>query len=196
MAHTSLHAFCKTHSLAKSTVHRKAKDLGIDTRDGLSSAAQQQLLAAFGLAQPAVKPLEAVAAELVIDNERPLSDAPRLPHSFDLGLIRGDSAVATGVHNPWSVAAEAIDTIEQLITAMNQDTNAQRQQLAQTQQAAHALSQKAQELKLAQTEYRLRAELLAYLQTQQTQQLTDALSEVQMLGKPSEGGNSSPSCLP
>ena len=43
----SLHKFCKDNGLAKSSVHAKAKDLGLDTSNGLDSDAQATLLKAF-----------------------------------------------------------------------------------------------------------------------------------------------------
>lgn len=46
----SLHAFCKQNKLAKSTVHRKAQELQIDTSKGLSLEDCDRLLEVFGIA--------------------------------------------------------------------------------------------------------------------------------------------------
>jgi hypothetical protein len=44
---TSLHSFAKAHNLPKSSLHRKAQTLGIDTSNGLAPRDQQRLLAEF-----------------------------------------------------------------------------------------------------------------------------------------------------
>lgn len=45
----SLHSFCKENNLAKSTVHRKAQELKIDTSKGLSVEDCDRLLDVFGI---------------------------------------------------------------------------------------------------------------------------------------------------
>ena len=63
---TSLHGFCKTHNLAKSSVSRKAKELGIDTSSGLSADDCDRLKAAFKVSETAL----VLASEVV---EQPLN---------------------------------------------------------------------------------------------------------------------------
>lgn len=54
----SLHQFCKDNGLSKSTVHRRCKSLGIDTREGLTADAVLQLRREFDLQDANVPEVE------------------------------------------------------------------------------------------------------------------------------------------
>ena len=54
MTKESLHGFCKRFDLSKSTVHRRCRLLGIDTSDGLTADAVDQLIQEFDLESPPV----------------------------------------------------------------------------------------------------------------------------------------------
>ncbi|MEP0913285.1 hypothetical protein NDI45_20445 [Leptolyngbya sp. GB1-A1] len=49
---TSLHGFCKTYNLSKTTVHRYCRDNGIPTSSGLSVEAVERLKVAFNIMEP------------------------------------------------------------------------------------------------------------------------------------------------
>lgn len=57
---TSLHSFCKTHDLAKSTVHRWLTAEGYTTTDGLSDDAISAATAQFCKPEPAPEPITEV----------------------------------------------------------------------------------------------------------------------------------------
>lgn len=62
----SLHSFAKTHNLAKSSVHSRCKDLGIDTANGLDEDAIARLKAEFGIKDPAAVVDEAPGSGLML----------------------------------------------------------------------------------------------------------------------------------
>lgn len=108
----SLHAFCKEHGLAKSSVHRKAQELGIITADGLSAGDCDRLLVEFGKV-PVVG--DVVEAELVdrYSNPSALAVLPQLQE------VQSDMAIAPRIQPK----AISYDTTELDVAArLNQES--------------------------------------------------------------------------
>ena len=61
---TSLSACCTEHGLAKSSVHRKCKELNIDTSQGLSEFDVAELLDVYGKSTNEPKSVEVAAIEV------------------------------------------------------------------------------------------------------------------------------------
>jgi hypothetical protein len=78
----TLHAFCKEYGLPKSSVHRKAQEMNIDTSTGISKADCDRLLEAFGkkaIVQPSVVDVSVSSTAIV-----PLSTTVEIVPTEDL----------------------------------------------------------------------------------------------------------------
>ena len=64
---TSLHGFCKAYQLPKTSVSRRAKEIGIDTSSGLSLDDCDRLKAEFDISESVHAEDETIIAELVDD---------------------------------------------------------------------------------------------------------------------------------
>jgi hypothetical protein len=143
----SLHQFSKVYNLSKSTLHRRAKELGIDTANGLSPDAQRQLKVAFQIpSQPLNSSGEAaeqpIAAEVVshidfpITTAAPFSTQERSSMLSRLGL--GQPAPEVHIHIHLNQAAAEMQRRNQSIELTNQET---QQMVAFDDQITHAVLQ-------------------------------------------------------
>jgi hypothetical protein len=171
----SLSQFCKDHSLPKSSVYNRCKDLGIDTSNGLDDAAQATLIREFKVKLPTPQ----VTVET--GNHQIVLATPELPQTYTLEGLRVSEAIA--FDDPLAIAEQFLQTADLLTSAMQNDIDQREHRLKQTKQAQSKIAAKANELKLEQRLYRERASMLDSALSEESQTLQTALSQLQSLGK-------------
>lgn len=200
MNNISLSAFCNTHNLAKSSVHKFLKAEGFITTDGLTPEAQKAASAHF-LDAPTAQPEEpaqeepdstAIRPEVLPDGfwqstalapveSRELS----LPEGFDASaMIRHFDGVMGQATDTQSLVAIAKLAITAADTAMDAKLAAQRQALNQAEQHQAQLAAMVAEAKQDMKVKALEAKILAERQTSQTRQAEQVFAELMALGKP------------
>ncbi|HEY9763478.1 MAG TPA: hypothetical protein V6D07_13185 [Trichocoleus sp.] len=180
----SLHSFCTEHDLPKTSVRRKAQDLGFDTSNGLSTEAQKALLQEF---RPDIAPqkiAEVTASTVTVEVGQSSTLAiPQLGGmQIDLTQFRDSNALV--IDDPLAVAQQFLAVADTVIEALDQDAAARETRLLQTRQAREAVTAKAQEMQLEQRLYRERARAVDAATTAEAQSLQQALTHLQSLGKP------------
>ncbi len=185
---TSLTKFCRDHDLPKSSVYRRAQELDIDTSDGLAPADCDRLLHEFNVItaqlEPELSEPAKPAVTVEIGNHAITLAAPEMPQIYSLESLRQSDVVA--FDDPLAIAAQFLQTADALTEEMQRDIRVREQKLQQTQQAKHAIAEKATEFKLEARLYRERTEMLATAQGQKTQALQQSLKTLGKLGKPQE----------
>lgn len=174
----SLTKFCKEHELSKTTVHRRCKELKIDTSDGLDDSVQSRLLIEFDI--ETAKKVDAAIVE--VGNHQVVVENPVLPDVYTLEGLRSSETLR--LQDPLAAASQFLAVANQLQTAMKQDIQSREQHLDQVRAAHKAVEKKASELELDARMYELRAELLDKRQTEETQELQEKFSQLNDLGKP------------
>lgn len=184
---TSLHSFCKTHDLAKSTVHRWLNEQGHDTTGGLSDDAIAAATAQFCKPEPAPAPepapeeLAAPVEVTVLGNCTPTMEAPSFTPSVALARLRGNDGAIAAYADPMAAIEQALSLFDAAESAMAQDLAQRQALLQQTQTAARAMAAKAQRLQAQQAEYKIKSDVMAMLQNQETANLGELLSKAQAL---------------
>jgi hypothetical protein len=123
---TSLHAFCRDHGLAKSTIHRRCRELCIPTHDGISADDIQTLKEDQGITTAA-----AVDAELMEGIESP---APQ-PQTLTGGALvprRGGGVIAAAVSFDQDEAIAQIEAMRQEAIASVQGVDTLMSRYAQS----------------------------------------------------------------
>ena len=181
----SLTKLCKDYDLPKSTVYRRAQELKLDTSEGLTPAACEQLLHEFDVVpqQPAAEPIELDKQSITVEigNHVLVLSQPEMPQTYSLESLRQSEVVA--FDDPLSIAAQFLQTADVLTAEMQRDIRVREQKLQQTQQAKAMIAEKANEFKLEARLYRERTAMLATAQSQETQNLQHSLNTLQTLGK-------------
>ncbi|MBW4695876.1 MAG: hypothetical protein KME27_29525 [Lyngbya sp. HA4199-MV5] len=117
-----------------------------------------------------------------VGNHQIVLSQPELPQTYSLESLRQSEVVA--FDDPLAIAAQFLETADALTKEMQRDIRVREQKLQQTQQAKAAIAEKATEFKLEARLYRERTEMLATVQSQETQSLQQSLTTLQNLGKP------------
>lgn len=173
----SLHGFCKQYRLSKTSVRRWLLDRGFDTSKGMTQDAVEAALAEF-----VTQPSSSSPVTVLSGNHRVNLSTPVIEGSFDLGQFRDAESVSFS--DPLAVAEQFLATAELIEYEMQADIERQRQKLSDTEVARKKISAKAQELMVKRHIYNDRSNDLAARQNSETQDLQQALSELQRLGKP------------
>lgn len=181
---TSLHGFCKTHDLPKSSVYRRCQDLGIETSNGLTDEDCKTLLHEFGKASKDSIPV-ASFTHVDVGNHQIVLATPDLPQEYSLEGLRTTESVT--LEDPLAIAQQFIQIADRLMDAMDSDIQQRETKLKQTQKAKETIATKAGELKLEQRLYRERTRQLDTTLTDETASLQDALKTLQALGKSNAG---------
>jgi len=207
MNNISLSAFCNTHNLAKSSVHKFLKAEGFITTDGLTPEAQKAASAHFldvptTQEEPAHEPdSTAIRPEVLPDGfwqstalapveSRELS----LPEGFDVSaMIRHFDGVMGQATDTQSLVAIAKLAITAADGAMDAKLAAQRQALTQAEQHQAQLAAMVAEAKQDMKVKALEAKILAERQTSQTRQAEAVFAELMALGKPAAAPTGEPS---
>lgn len=174
----SLTRFCKDRNLPKSSVHARAKELGINLANGLNETAVAQLEQEFS-AQPQVSAPAPTTVE-VGNHSITLAD-PTLPQVYSLECLRSGEAVS--FEDPLAIAHQFLAASDLLLAGMDADIRERQQKLRTTQQAKDAIVQKRQKLELEARLYQLQTEQLNDALSSETTLLQEQLKELQRMGK-------------
>ncbi len=183
---TSLTKFCKDYNLPKSSVYRRCQELNIDSKDGLTPEACDQLLHEFDVtpAQPEPEP-EQPSVTVEVGNHCTSLALPELPQAYSLEVLRTSEVVS--FEDPLAVAAQFLQAAEGLTTAMQSDIEKRQQRLNQTRQAKDEIAAKAQSLQLESRLYQLQTQQLDAATSAETSKLTRSLQQLKALGKQAAG---------
>jgi hypothetical protein len=117
----------------------------------------------------------------------------QLPQGFDpSAMVRFFDGVAGQATDTASLVAIADLALNAVNGAMDEKLQAQRAELTQAEKDAQVLAAKIAETKTRLQVQALESKMLAERQTAATQSAESAFSELMSLGKPSDGGQSSP----
>jgi predicted DNA-binding protein YlxM (UPF0122 family) len=127
------------------------------------------------------RPAEHRPVEVVTGNHRAMVEAPAMGNAINLAQFRGDIEVLT-YRDPLAAIEAASAMIDAAESAMVEDLNQRLQVLQQTQQATAKLTQRAEDLKAQQLEYKVKQDLIGIMQNTETGKLSDLLGKAQDLG--------------
>lgn len=130
--------------------------------------------------EPAPDAPTSAAITVIEGNHRQVLSAPCYGETINLGNQRGAIAVQS-YGDPMAAAANALAVMGTNINAMATDLERQQNQLAQTAAAVAALKQQAEAMASAQQEYRIKSDVIALIQNQQTGELTSLLGKAQAI---------------
>lgn len=119
--------------------------------------------------------------EIVAGNHRLTLDGPEMGAAIDLAQFRGELEVKS-YQDPLAAIEAANAMIDAAENAMVEDLSERVRLLQQTQQATAKLTQRAEELKTQQIEYRVKQDLLGLIQNQETAKLGELLGKAEALG--------------
>lgn len=180
----SLHQFAKDNRLSKTTVHNRARKLGISTADGLASDDADRLLIEFDCVPQIEEPAAVATATVEVGNHQMVLAAPQLPQAYSLESLRACEAVF--IDDPLEVAKRFLEKATEVTTAMKGDIAQREQRLDDTRKAKDAIDAKANELRLEARLYEMQTAALDKNITTQTANLQESLSQLQSLGKPQD----------
>jgi hypothetical protein len=126
-------------------------------------------------------PAEYRQVEIMAGNHRAMVEAPEMGNAINLAQFRGDIEVLT-YQDPLAAIEAASAMIDAAESAMVQDLNQRLHVLQQTQQATAKLTQRAEDLKAQQLEYRIKQDLLGIIQNTETSKLGELLGKAESLG--------------
>jgi hypothetical protein len=168
----------------------KTRYFSLDERDILISYAAPPRPAKVEAAAPlqteafpefADRPAEHRPVEVVTGNHRATVEAPALGGQIDLARFRGDIQTRS-YKDPLNNAATAIQLFEAVETAMDADLDQSFAQLETATDTVQQLEARARQLEAKTLEYQVTQKILARLQNQQTNKLTELLGKAQDLG--------------
>ncbi|MBD2261053.1 hypothetical protein [Pseudanabaena sp. FACHB-2040] len=176
----SLHAFCKANRLPKTSVRRKALELGFDTANGLNAEAQRALLGEFKTVQVPEVTIEtgnhAAALILKIGSQ----------HS-NLEQFRTDR-IRQALANPQEFITSLTGFLDQLEEGMGQAEAHQEQELLQVRQLKRQSQKRIEQFRRRADEYRIKTDLLASIQNAELDDLQVLAEETNALGKSAAPG--------
>ncbi len=188
----SLTKFCKDTGLPKSSVYRRCQELGIDTTNGLSDEAVQQLRHEFDVVHQAA-PDAPAAPTIPEDFIQPSALVPvevmeaELPDNFDpSAMVRFFDGVAGKGTDTTKLLAVAKHVLTAVESVMDSKIKQQRQALSQAESDGAELRELIGETKGNLKLKALESRLLAERQTAATIQTEKAFGELMALGKPTE----------
>ena len=159
----SIHGFCKTHKLSKTTVHRWLKDQGFDTSEGMNDDAISAATAEFGVGKLQVSADESTpnstpnsTTTFTTGNHRGQLVLPDQPAAVDLAVYRGEDA-ALSSFEPEDIE-RFLDACDGFVSAVDADYEHQKAVTTQKEIAAAKVRAKVEEVKQAQLVYQMRSE--------------------------------------
>ena len=115
--------------------------------------------------------------------------APELPQIYSLETFQTTESIE--LDDPLALAAQIVQAVDHVQTAVQQDIDRKQQKLNDTRKAKDLVTARVQELKLEQRFYREKNTQISTAQTEDTQALQDLAALLQKLGKPSAPATSS-----
>ncbi|MGF1519869.1 MAG: hypothetical protein ACFCVB_18985 [Nodosilinea sp.] len=191
--HISLGEFQRSYGIHKGTVSKRARELGFDTSQGLSSEAVEAMKAEFNVQEQAPT-APTITPEVMPDGfiqSGQLAPVERreieLPQGFDpTAMVRffdGVAGQATDTASLVAIADLALDAVDR---AMDGKIQTQRAELTQSEKDAQALATKMAEAKTRLQVKALESKMLAERQTSATTSAEATFAELMRLGKPAE----------
>ncbi len=179
----SLSSWAKDNKIAKGTVHAKAKDLGIDTSNGLSDDAIEQLSEAFNLVT-STNDLPDQQITINTGNHRIPGQLATVKSHVDLGYLREGSEMTTFTTQDLDKVDAAIELIGGVLDKVDQDVNYQIEHLQKTQQASNNLNRKVDTLKRRSDQYKTESKMIGLMQGNAAKDLQQAMQDLQNLVNP------------
>jgi len=183
---TSLHSFCRTHDLAKTTVRRWLLEQGFDTSNGLCpeavAAASDFFLSKSEEDQEVKNPKTDLLTIHQGNHCQTLHIASMDGLTIDLGQFRNSQSLV--VEDPVAAAQKFLAAADLIQNALANDIQDRQERLQATKEAQAAVAARAQELALEQRLYRLQTAQIDQATTEESKALANALGALQSLGKP------------
>ena len=193
----SLGEFERRHGINKGTVSKRARELGFETKTGLTPEAYLALKAEFRVCEPEPEPqvmqTQVIPRDFIqAGNLAPVEQREiQLPTGFNpatmVQLFDGVAGQATDTAALVKIADMALNSVE---AAMDQKLDSQRLQLSQSEQDAKKLAGKISEAKTRLQVKALESKMLAERQTSATQSVEGLFAELMEMGKPPAAGSS------
>lgn len=187
----SLGEFERRHGVNKGTVSKRARELGFETKTGLTPEAYLALKAEFRVRESAPEPqvmqTQVIPRDFIqAGNLAPVEQRDiQLPTGFNpatmVQLFDGVAGQATDTAALVKIADMALNSVE---AAMDQKLDSQRLQLSQSEQDAKKLAGKISEAKTRLQVKALESKMLAERQTSATQSAEGLFAELMEMGKP------------
>jgi multidrug efflux pump subunit AcrA (membrane-fusion protein) len=178
----SLSAFCKDNALPKTSVYRWLKDNEFDTADGLTTTTQAAILAHFAPEPEAQEEPQATEPVVtVLGTVEATLEAPTFSSSVALARLRGGDGAIAAYADPMAAIDQALQLFDAAESAMAADLAQRQALLQQTQNAARQMAAKAAALQAQQAEYKIKSDVMAMLQSQETANLGELLGKAQAL---------------
>ena len=141
---------------------------------------QVEKILEFKPQKPGPMPTE---TEILTGNHRVTGDLALMPTTVDLGAFRGDAEMTVFNADALDAVDQALNMADQMLDAIDNDTNYQIEQLQRTQQTNRKLQRKVDQLNARKQQYQIESRLLAITQGKEAQQLQDNMQTLQNLGK-------------
>lgn len=185
----SLGEFERQHGINKGTVSRKARELGFDTANGLSSDAYEAVKQALNVMSERPEP-SAVVSQTKVELGN---------HQHALTLRVGQAATSLeqfrtdrtrlALTNPREFMTGLTGFLDQVEQGMDQAEAQQEQELLQVRQLKRQSQKRIEQFRRRADEYRIKTDVLAHIQNAELDDLQDLAAEVNALGKPDGPGS-------
>ncbi|MFG6105689.1 hypothetical protein U2F10_25815 [Leptothoe sp. EHU-05/26/07-4] len=120
--------------------------------------------------------------EILTGNHRVTGELAPLPTSIDLGKMRHGSDLTVFNSDALAAVDQALDLADQMLEAINDDTDFQLSQLQRTQKANNKLKRKVDKLRSRQQQYAIESRMIGLAQGKEASELQENMQAIQTLG--------------
>lgn len=132
--------------------------------------------------KPSQPELPVTETEILTGNHRITGQLASMPESIDLGSLRGSSEMTIFNADALASVDQALDMADQMLDAIEDDTNFQLHQLQRTQQANTQLRRKVDQLNERKQRYQTESRLIGLMQGKEAASLQETMQDLQNLG--------------
>ncbi|MEM6251286.1 MAG: hypothetical protein AAF821_00045 [Cyanobacteria bacterium P01_D01_bin.156] len=136
--------------------------------------------------KPAPDTLPVTETEILTGNHRVPGSLASMPTTVDLGAIRGDAELTLYNDDALAAVDQALELADQMLDAIEEDTEFQFQQLQKTQSANAKLQRKVDQLNQRKERYKADSRLLSLIQGKESTQLQENMKTLKGLGEQSQ----------
>jgi len=136
--------------------------------------------------KPAQDSLPVTETEILTGNHRVTGSLASMPTTVDLGSIRGDAELTLYNDDALAAVDHALQLADQMLDAIEEDTEFQFQQLQKTQSANAKLQRKVDQLNQRKERYQGDSRLLSLIQGKESIQLQENMKALKELGEQSQ----------
>ncbi|MGD1855404.1 MAG: hypothetical protein ACFB2W_14265 [Leptolyngbyaceae cyanobacterium] len=122
--------------------------------------------------------------EIFTGNHRVTGQLANLPSTIDLGSMRNGTNLTVFNNDALVAVDQALDLADQMLEAIEDDTDFQLSQLNKTQRANNQLKRKVDKLRTRQQQYVIESRLIGLAQGKEATELQQTMQEIQNLGNP------------